>query len=121
MAATLLTPIQGGPFGAAATLATTTPDAVNGNAYANPGGTPTVLQITNGSGSPITVTFTYPNTPYNGGGNLAATAPTVAASATKFWLLEPSLFNNANGQAVFTVSSATTVTCAVYQFVRSLP
>lgn len=121
MAATLLTPIQGGPFGAAALSANTTPDAVNGNVYSNPGGTPTVLMINNGSGSSVTVTFTYPNTPYNGAGLLAATAPTVAAGAVKYWLLEPSLFNNANGQVQFTVSSSTTVTCAVFQFIRSLP
>lgn len=67
------------------------------------------LQVTNGSGSPITVTLADPGaTP--AGNTTTAPAVSVAAGATKLFPLNPALVNPATGVINIAYSSATTVT-----------
>jgi hypothetical protein len=69
------------------------------------------LQVTNGSGSPITVTLVDPGaTP--AGNTTTAPANSVAAGATKLFPLYPSLVNPSTGLINITYSAVTTVTVA---------
>ena len=69
------------------------------------------LQVTNGGGSPITVTLVDPGAST---ANNPATAPanSVAAGATKLFPLLPSLINTSTGLINITYSGVTTVTVA---------
>lgn len=120
MAATQIAVVQAGPVGVAGVPATVTPDAVNGNAYSNPGGALCVLSVINTGSSAITVTFQLPNTPFNGFGSIGSTiVASVPATATRTWGLEPSVFNDASGKVNFIVSAATSVTASVTQYNRA--
>lgn len=69
------------------------------------------LQVTNGGGSPITVTLADPGvTPANN--TTTAPANSVAAGATKLFPLLPALVNPSTGVINVTYSAVTTVTVA---------
>lgn len=99
---------------AAAGLAPTTQAAIIGGdtvALASATDDKSFLQVTNGGGSPITVTLTDPGaTPAGNAGT--ATAQSVAAGATKFFPLLPALVNASTGLVSISYSAVTTVTVA---------
>lgn len=69
------------------------------------------LQVTNGGGSPITVTLADPgSTP--AGNTTTAPANSVAAGATKDFPLNPALVNPSTGVINITYSAVTSVTVA---------
>lgn len=98
----------------AAGLAPTTAAATSGGdtvKLAAPTDDRSFLQVTNGAGSPITVTLTDPgSTP--AGNTTTAPANSVAAGATKLFPLTPALVNPSTGLISIAYSSATTVTVA---------
>lgn len=69
------------------------------------------LQVTNGGGSPITVTLADPGATQAGNAG-TATPQSVAAGATKFFPLLPALINPSTGLINITYSAVTTVTVA---------
>lgn len=74
----------------------------------------TVLQVTNGGGSPITVTLVDPgSTP--AGNTTTAPAVSIAAGATRFFPLNPNLVNPATGLLNITYSGVTSVTAFVFR------
>lgn len=69
------------------------------------------LQVTNGGGSPITVTLADPGTTLAGNPG-TATAQSVAAGATKLFPLNPALVNTSTNLISISYSGVTTVTVA---------
>lgn len=74
----------------------------------------TWLQVTNGGGSPITVTLVDPGTT-PAGNTTTAPAVSVAAGATKLFPLNPNLVNAATGFIAITYSAVTSVTVAAFR------
>ena len=98
---------------AAGLVPTTTAAAGGGDTVALASATDSTsyLQVTNGSGSPITVTLVDPGaTP--AGNTTTAPAVSVAAGATKLFPLNPALVNPSTGVINITYSAVTTVTVA---------
>lgn len=88
--------------------AVTSSETINGNLVANGA----KLQVVNGSGVSINVTFTDPGrTPLGNTGTNAATA--VAAGATKFFDLTTGLIDAATGNITVGFSATTTITAQV--------
>lgn len=88
--------------------AVTSSETINGNLAANDA----ILQVVNGSGVSINVTFTDPGrTPLGNTGTNAATA--VAAGATKFFKLTSGLVDGATGNITVGFSATTTITAQV--------
>lgn len=98
----------------AAGLAPTTVAATGGGdtvALASATDDRSFLQVTNGGGSPITVTLADPGaTP--AGNTATAPANSVAAGATKLFPLNPALVNPSTGVISISYSAVTTVTVA---------
>lgn len=98
----------------AAGLAPTTTAAAGGGdtvALASATDANSFLQVTNGGGSPITVTLADPGaTP--AGNTTTAPANSVAAGATKLFPLNPALVNPSTGVINVTYSAVTSVTVA---------
>jgi hypothetical protein len=69
------------------------------------------LQVTNGGGSPITVTLADPGTT-PAGNTTTAPAVSVAAGATKLFPLNPALVNSSTNLVSISYSAVTTVTVA---------
>jgi hypothetical protein len=92
-------------------------DAVNGNQFANPTGR-AIIEITNGSGSPITATFAT-NGVYTVGSvqyAIADLAVTIAASTTRVCgPFDKTLFNDGSSNVDVDWSSGTTVTARVIE------
>jgi uncharacterized protein (DUF697 family) len=114
MARTALTPVTTAAAGVVLAAAAAV-DAVNGNSFVNTGRE--LIEITNGSGSPITVTFITTQT-YNIGAvtyAIADLAVTIAAGVTKACgPFDKTLFNDsATGTVGVDFSSGTTVTARV--------
>ncbi len=83
-------------------------ETINGNLVA----LGAVLQVINGSGVSINVTFTDPGrTPLGNTGTNAAVA--VAAGATKFFKLTSGLVDSATGNITVGFSATTTITAQV--------
>lgn len=98
----------------AAGLAPTTVSAAAGGdtvALASATDDRSFLQVTNGSGSPITVTLADPGTT-PAGNTTTAPANSVAAGATKDFPLNPALVNPSTGLISISYSAVTTVTVA---------
>lgn len=98
---------------AAGLAPTTTSAAAGGDTVALASATDdrSYLQVTNGGGSPITVTLADPGvTPAGNSGT--ATAQSVAAGATKLFPLNPALVNASTGVISISYSAVTTVTVA---------
>lgn len=99
-------------FGGTVLPAPAAVDAPNGNSIANPNGRCT-LEVTNGAGSPVTVTVTT-NQSYNTAGGAHAVADeaiTVTNGTSKIigpW--DPGLYNDATGNVLIDWSSGTTIT-----------
>lgn len=92
-------------------------DAGNGNQFTNPTGR-AVIEIINGAGAPITVTFTTSNT-YNVGSVPYAVADlnvVVNNAVSKVCgPFDKSLFNDTNGNVLVDFSSGTTITARVLE------
>lgn len=106
---TALTPVETG------TTYTTASAAVGGDVVANNG--KTILQVTNGSGSSITVTVAAVNTdlsnPLQGSVTKSNSITSVGAGATKIIGPFPTgVFNNTSGQIAITYSAVTSITIA---------
>ena len=96
----------------AGTAVTTTAAAGGGDVVVRPA-RGLYLQVTNGDGSPITVTIAVPGNAWNGEA-APDTAQTVAAGATKLFPIDARYANSSN-QAAITYSAVTSVTVAVLQ------
>ncbi len=88
--------------------AVTSSETINGNLVAKAA----KLQVVNGSGTPMNVTFTDPGrTPLGNTGTQAATA--VAAGATRFFKLTSALIDAATGNITVGFSATTSVTAQI--------
>ncbi len=88
--------------------AVTSSETINGNLVALGG----VLQVVNGSGSSMNVTFTDPGrTPLGNTGTQAGVA--VANGTTKFFKLTTGLIDSATGNITVGFSATTTITAQV--------
>lgn len=88
--------------------AVTSSETINGNLVANGA----VLQVINGAGAPINVTFTDPGrTPLGNTGTNAAVA--VANGTTKFFKLTTGLIDGASGNITVGFSATTTITAQI--------
>lgn len=88
--------------------AVTSSETINGNLVANDA----ILQVINGSGGSINVTFTDPGrTPLGNTGTNSAVA--VAAATTKFFKLTSGLVDAATGNITVGFSATTTITAQV--------
>jgi len=98
---------------AAGLAPTTTAAAAGGDTVALASATDvnSFLQVTNGGGSPITVTLADPGTT-PAGNTTTAPANSVAAGATKLFPLNPALVNASTGLISISYSAVTTVTVA---------
>jgi len=107
---------------AALTIQTMTPAGLAATTQAAAGGGDTVtlgsptdttvfLEVTNGGGSPITVTLADPGTT-PAGNTTTAPANSVAAGATKKFPLLPSLVNPTTNSIAISYSAVTSVTVA---------
>lgn len=119
MSQTALTVQQSPAFAAGVVVTAQATDAANGNSFKNDGRTS--LRINNAAGAPINVTFTLPSTPRNGLGGFAGTLVVAVTNGTEkdFGFLDPQTFNDVNGNVLFQVSSATSVTAKVVQYVQT--
>jgi len=94
--------------GAAVTTA-----AASGGGDEFPNNGKTLYRVTNGGGSPITVTFTATGVLPSGAAIASVSAVSVAAGATKYFGPFPEqFFNNSNGRVAVTYSGVTSVTVA---------
>jgi hypothetical protein len=117
MARTVFTPITTTAHGTVLAAAAAV-DAVNGNQFANPTGR-AIIEITNGAGSPITVTFTTfsswnvsPTVTYA----VADDAQTVTNGTSKvFGPFNTQLMNDTGGNVLVDWSSGTSVTARVIE------
>lgn len=117
---TALTPINATAPGTVLT-ASAAVDNTNGNKFANPTGR-AIIEITNGSGGTLNVTFTTSAT-YNVVGtngtvtyNVADPLIAVANATSKvFGPFDKSLYNDANGNVIVNFSSGTSVTARVIE------
>jgi hypothetical protein len=88
--------------------AVTASETINGNLVASNA----ILQVVNGSGVSINVTFTDPGrTPLGNTGTQAAVA--VAAGATRFFKLTTGLVDGASGNITVGFSATTTITAQI--------
>ncbi len=106
MAIPTLTTTVGGVLSAPGAVASS--ETLNGNLVASGG----KLQVVNGSGASINVTFTDPgHTPLGNTGTNAAVP--VAAGTTKFFDLTPGLVDAASNNITVAFSATTTITAQV--------
>lgn len=92
-------------------------DAANGNQFTNPTGR-AVIEIINGSGSPITVAFTTSNTYAVGSVTYAVADLNVTVNNAVSKVCGPfdkTLFNDTNGNVLVDFSSGTTITARVLE------
>lgn len=92
-------------------------DSVNGNSFPNPTGRATI-EITNGAGAPITVTFTTGATYNVGSVTYAVVDPPITVTNGTSKVVGPfdkSLFNDATGNVLVDWSSGTTITARVLE------
>lgn len=111
MARTAIIPVTSAAAGTVLSAAAAV-DAVNGNSFVNPTGR-AIIEITNGSGSPITATFITNGTATFGGVQyaIADVAVSIAAGASKVCgPFDKTLYNDATGVVQVDWSSGTTVT-----------
>jgi len=101
------------PIAAAGLAPTTVSAAAGGDTVALASATDdrSFLQVTNGGGSPITVTLADPGAS-PAGNSATAPANSVAAGATKLFPLNPALVNPSTGLISVSYSAVTTVTVA---------
>lgn len=120
MARTALTPTAITAHGTV-TPAAAAVDQANGNQFANPTGR-ALIEVTNGAGSPITITFTTSANYIVTGGTTSITYPvaddvqTVTNGTTKtFGPFDRTLYNDTNGNVLVDYSSGTSITARVLE------
>lgn len=101
--------------GVLSTTLATTPTATHGNKVKNDG--KTFVEINNGSGSPITVTFDVPSPVDSLVDGLTVPDRTVTIAAGARYKIGPwkSMYNQSDGYVWFICSAVTTVTAAAYR------
>lgn len=96
---------------------TTSAADVTGNTFTNTGYE--YVEVINGAGAPITVTFdAFPSGGQGAPGGLVVTDPAVSVTngtRRRFGPFPKSIFNNAAGKVTVTFSSVTTITVGVYR------
>ncbi len=106
MAIPILTTTVAGVLSAPAAVASS--ETINGNLVSSGA----KLQVINGAGAPINVTFTDPGTtPLGNTGTNAASA--VANATTKFFALTSGLVDGASGNIVVAFSATTSITAQI--------